>query len=1088
MSEERPHASTTHLVAHLLREIESSLRAVLAKGEDQHKEGIRVILRELGISETDAVAIAWLRLPGSKNDYGLAARAHRDALSAPRSVDAEFREFWSQMEAILDTVLEKFEDHYTIWHKQFDLLVAKIAPTQADAEFLRSRCPNNRAALGDFFTRLSTPAWLQPLFAEKFFDHPPEPEHDEIEGRTRLWAWPQSKYLARMAGFAPNEVLKIILAIPETKNTWVHHDFTEAALAMPAELAAQLVPAMKGWIEGGYGLLVPKKLGEILEQLAVGDQIPAALELTRSLLSLVSPPAPETSDEIKEDEIKAILSVREPNPKFEAWEYGQIVRNNVPVLVKKAGEQALSMLCDLLEDAVRLSMRSGEKRSANDISHAWRSAIEDHGQNSDYDVKTRLVEAVRDAADQIARADQSRIPAILRSFRKRRLGIFLRLVHHLLRTFPDAEPQLVAKTLLCRGLLNRASLWHEYALMLRERFSRLSPAEQDRILGWIDRGPDQRKYVKWHESFYGQPATEQQIANNAKVWKRDLLALISEELPNEWKLRFSELTTEFGASKHPEFASYTSGGAFGFRSPKAAVDLAPLTIEGTVEFLKSWKPSTTDWMAPSPEGLGRELTALVASDPERFAKAADQFCGLDPTYIRGVMHGLEEAAKKNTKFTWDLVITLCRWVVEQPRDIPGRVKNQREADPDWGWTLKAISSLLTVGIQSGSNPIPFGLRAELWAVLQKLLSDQEPTEETENEYVRHKMDPVEISLNAERPKAMHAVMTYALWVKRNLEAESAIVSDGLWFERMPEVRKILDEHLDVQADRSVGVRSIYAQWLPSLFMWDKTWLGENVSRIFPIEPEQADLLNAAWHSYVIWCQPSGVLMDLLREQYMSAIRRIPLVPPQCRYPHDSSERLAEHLLLLYGWGKLDATGPLLTAFFTTAPERIRGHGFHQLGFGLYHEKGTVTTEIIERFQALWELRVTAAKVAGEKRVAELWTFGWWFASEKFGDDWALAQLAEVLRLTGKIEVDHLVVQRLARVADQRPGLAVECLALMVDGAKEAYEIVGWDKDATAILTSALKSSDAKAKADARALINRLDARGHSGFRELLDNI
>lgn len=1103
MSEERLFVSTTHLVAHLLREIESGLRAVLETATDQtarlkkgancderHRDEIRAILTQLEIPETDAVCVAWLRLPGRDNSYGLASRAHRNALGAPRQVDVEFRRFWNEIETILDRVLEEFEEHYISWHKQIDLLALKTAPIAADASFLRQHCPNNQTALGDFFNRISTPAWLEPLFVEGFFEHPPEPEHDEEEGRTRLWSWPQSKYLSRMAKSAPNEVLGIILAVPETRNSWVHHDFTEAALSMPADLAAQLVPKMKGWVEGGFGMLVPKKLGQVVELLAHGDQFSPALELIRSLLSLVPGPKPPVpSDETPQDELKAILSHREPRPKFDRWEYGEVVKNSVPPLVEKAGEQALSVLCDLLEDAVRLSMSPGEKPTANDISHAWRPAIEDHAQNSEYDVKTYLVDAVRDAAERIGHADPSRVPVMIRSFRKRRLRVFLRLAHHLLRTFPDAAPELMAKTLVCRGLLTKASLWHEYALMLREAFHRLSTEDQAKILSWIESGPDEARYRTWHERFFGQVATKEQVAVHSKAWKRDLLALIPEDLPSEWKIRFSELTTELGASEHPEFSSYRSGGAWGYRSPKAATDLASLTIDEIVDFLKTWEPST-DWMADSPEGLGRELTALVADDPERFAQVAHQFCGLDPTYIRGVIHGLEEAAKKNLKFTWLQVLQLCQWVVDQPRDIPGRAKNQREKDPDWGWTLRAMSSLLTVGIQSGSNPIPFELRIEVWSVLQQLVADQEPTTETEAEYVRCKMDPVEISLNAERPKAMHAVMTYAIWVKRNLEIELKVAQpDGLWFEKMPEVRKILDDHVDSHADRSVGVRSIYGQWLPSLFVLDKDWVTRNISRIFPGGAEEAELLNAAWHSYVIWCRPSGALAGLLREQYLGAIRRIPAAPPESKYPHDSSERLAEHLLLLYGWGILSATDPVLAEFFATAPERIPGQGFHQIGFGLYHEKGgPIAPEIIERFKTLWEQRVAAAKTAGEKRVAELWTFGWWFAGDKFDDDWALTWLAEVLKLTGKVEVDHLVVQRLAKLAEQKTRLAVECLSLMVDGAKEAYEIVGWEKDAQIILSAALKSADDQAKTEATALINRLDARGHSGFRQLLDDI
>lgn len=86
--------TTSHLVSHLLREIESALRDVLEtmterekrlqkskKDGQNHKEEILVILRGLQIPETDPVVGAWLRLPGEGNSYGFGARAHRNALT-----------------------------------------------------------------------------------------------------------------------------------------------------------------------------------------------------------------------------------------------------------------------------------------------------------------------------------------------------------------------------------------------------------------------------------------------------------------------------------------------------------------------------------------------------------------------------------------------------------------------------------------------------------------------------------------------------------------------------------------------------------------------------------------------------------------------------------------------------------------------------------------------------------------------------------------------------------------------------------------------------------------------------------------------
>ena len=94
---------------------------------------------------------------------------------------------------------------------------------------------------------------------------------------------------------------------------------------------------------------------------------------------------------------------------------------------------------------------------------------------------------------------------------------------------------------------------------------------------------------------------------------------------------------------------------------------------------------------------------------------------------------------------------------------------------------------------------------------------------------------------------------------------------------------------------------------------------------------------------------------------------------------------------------------------------------------------------------------------------ELWTFGWWFAGDIFDGEWVLERLAAVLKLTGKVEVDHLVAKRLVNTVESKPKLTVECLSGMVEGVKEIYEILGWDKEAKTILAAALKSGDAEAR-------------------------
>ena len=82
MASRTDYQSTTHLVAHLLRETEGFVRDVLApevaKGDGKHRRQIQGVLQILGIPEDHSVAKLWLNLPG---DDGLQKWAHRDALT-----------------------------------------------------------------------------------------------------------------------------------------------------------------------------------------------------------------------------------------------------------------------------------------------------------------------------------------------------------------------------------------------------------------------------------------------------------------------------------------------------------------------------------------------------------------------------------------------------------------------------------------------------------------------------------------------------------------------------------------------------------------------------------------------------------------------------------------------------------------------------------------------------------------------------------------------------------------------------------------------------------------------------------------------
>ena len=79
----------------------------------------------------------------------------------------------------------------------------------------------------------------------------------------------------------------------------------------------------------------------------------------------------------------------------------------------------------------------------------------------------------------------------------------------------------------------------------------LDQAPQALTLGWsatrklpsapICPAPSDKIFRAGFERAYGHPPSEEQVATYIKVWKRDHLALISEDLSGEWKQRFLEI-------------------------------------------------------------------------------------------------------------------------------------------------------------------------------------------------------------------------------------------------------------------------------------------------------------------------------------------------------------------------------------------------------------------------------------------------------------------------------------------------------------------------------------------------------------------
>lgn len=934
-----------------------------------------------------------------------------------------------------------------------------------------------------FFDNLKSPSWIIPLFEEGFFNHPYSPIQDEKY--IRFPVWPASRYLVRMSELSPTEVAKVALQIPETNNVRVWEDLAEIALKLPPPLAVKFVPLAERWLQSQHHLLLPEKLGVLVSHLAKGGQFPAALQLAKRLIVVL--PDPKSKKAGTEEGEKYRLSPT-PRSQFEEWEYQRILTRNIPDLVAASWKETFNWLCDLLEQAIVYSRYSQTDTGPEDYSYIWRRAIEDHEQNVSHGLKTLLVTAVRDAAQQIAASQPQVVKEIIGDLEARQWKIFHRLALHVIRLHPNSLRDVIIARLTDHDRFEEAV--HEYRLLLQAMWTRIGPEAQGTILGWIEAGPtDVEERSSWWEKERGERPSPEQEQNYKKNWQLKKLALIHKDLNHTWQDHYQTLLQEVGEPEHPEFSSYTVTWR-GPTSPKDKQDLQALSVPALRSFLESWEPQK-DWrgFGSSPEGLGRAITPLISEDPARYAESALEFRGLDPTYVRSVIEGFAQALGHNRSFPWKPVFALCRWVVEQPVALPDRVVSERDADPDWGWARKSIARLLSSGFGHDTLMPPFDIRETIWEILKPLTQDLDPTPEDEARSSENKWEPTTLSINTTRGNALHALIRYAVWIQEYLDKSTGVSSHPAHsFESMPEVRQVLDYHLDPANDSSAAIRSIYGQWLPTLYWLDPSWVTSNIKTIFPSEASVFQLRLAAWDAFIGFTNPHKKLYQLLKEEYRAAVNRIGAILPEQQLSTDRDERLAEHIMVLYWWGELslEEHQGLMARFYEKASPQLSAHAMEFLGRCLRDNK-ELPEEAIDRLKKLWVWRFTQIATSGKTKhyAKELSEFGGWFASGHLDLEWSISQLIEVLKRTGKAEPDHLVIERLVAIREAMPGQAIECLRLLVEGDKDGWLLLGQQENVRQILSSALTSADSHVREVATDFINWLAARGVRDFLHLL---
>jgi len=922
--------------------------------------------------------------------------------------------------------------------------------SDADLKSIAARIRKSPASHEYFFEQLDDPAWLKSLAAMGFFKDAPEPV------RSEEWvsypAWSESRYLLRVAAQAPDEVLKLARKIPPTDNPRVHQNLFEIAAQLPGAMAAELARKEVKWLRSYSGHLVgiPSAAVPLLAHLAGEGQIKAAFDLASALLAVVP-------NEGRAGSREAATS------RLSEYEYARVVEGAWPALIEADPGRALNFLCDRLRDV----MQAGDGQQGDvDLTSFWRHAVESHEQNLGQGFLDTLVDAVRDFSFAVAQTpDGWQLATSV--LRQRSGSMFGRIVLHLLRVQGPLDE--VTAALSDHELVYDINVWHEYGELLRHRFAELTSEQKEGVLSTIARGPE-LEMESWREE---RGDTTESLRRMERYSQLERYVVVAEQLSGEYREAYEVLREEFGEPEHPTFLAYTSSWS-GPTSPYTEAELLATEPSQVVDKLREWiwEPGPQN---ASPEGLGRIFAKVVAARPADFAAIAEQFVGLDATYVRTLLAGLAEAVRAEQPFDWKPVIELCQWVLEQTetREVDAGLTR----DPHWGWAHKQVASLLSQGFAKGPAEAPDSEREAIWRLLAVLAEDPDPRPEQEQRPSGGGMDPATLSINTTRGEAIHAVIRYILWVERSLGE----TTETARIEFAVEAKNVLERHLDPAVDPSLAIRSIYGQWFPQFVRLDKDWSRLLAPRVFPTTPELSPQFDAAWNTYVRFNEPYTDVFRVLRDAYAHAVQTTDEESNSASGPDSPREHLAHHLLTYHVLGATTEEEDLFAISWRTAGTELRKQIITRAGWSL-ERSPKLDPKIGKRFVSTWEWIFEETSTTDPNALAG---FGAWLGITTFDDDWLLKQARAVLELDVHLDPDFVVYKALPRLAPEHPREAVEVLRRMVLTDSEGWSLHGETDETREALRLVLTTDDANTRKDAEELVHLLGARGMTEFRDLV---
>lgn len=908
-----------------------------------------------------------------------------------------------------------------------------------------------------FLTHLDKPGWFEFMRDElKVFESIPKPELIDDEQYVQFPPWWPGKYLIKVAGKIPDKVFAVIKRT-ETDNISALADCAQAILNISPEFLKEnvtgIVSLFDKWLDFEY----------------TGYIVDVAIDLFKKYFDLEF-----YNETCKFFDILSKTKKTESRGfqfRIEMFYLEDLLNKYLPKLTENKHIKVLQ----IIENRFRETLQSNEGNKQ--YSTFYRPTVEDSSETWRHDARDLLFEILRDTHQAITKLKPKESKKIIIKYLDEKDTIFERLAIHTIR-FSDFNG-LASTILINKDNLHRRDIYHEFVLLMKDKFRVLNTEQKTQFITWILEGP--------------KKDNEEDFEIYKRFWQARRLLLLKDHIKEDEDLKkfrylLDEYRDEFKKIDHPDLLSYSTT-FVGPRSPLKKEQLERMTPAESIDWAKNEFPPPYDPVMGSPEGVSRMLEDVIKQKPELYAREAKQFLDdeLWPTYLSGFIRGLENAVKDSKTFDLEPVLKFI--------EDPLKFHSEPEAKHDYfeigkyEWLRRAIASFIETLVRKDEFPLSSEFMDRMQQVLIELIEqDEDPTEESEKKYgpEAKNMDYVTYCMNSNRGQTMIALMHHAFRRDRMRPKEEREKKKGKGpfppGERMDLYKEFFTKRLDLEP--SPSVQSSYGQFLPYLFYLDQEWVKQmkQQDKLFPKSEEKNKFWEAHWQGYIGYNNFYNEIYNLIKEEYRKAVETMSEKKEEDKQRSHYDERLVQHLIKAF-WRKLeniDDKENLLAKFFKAAQVKLRARAIWFIADALKKVKPSRESEEWQRAKALWEDRIK--KVNDE----ELANFARWL-------QYCPEELDDVVNLIKPI-IPHLhyglqAEDLLNYIRDNVESSTKNALSLLNEylSMKEASRSVLFrQKSIKEILTKTHKYKDKPNIAkEINEAVNRLGLMGYYDFRELL---